>query len=295
MKFNRNTAAKRAERGFWSALKQLVEIDEPKKDETMPSLNDRALAALKRMSKDKPSSFGRKELASNPQPTRTVPRELLTVEDAANELSVEEWEVMRLIARGTIDAQTVGNGQVRIERGELTKAAGDDIQTALRPMRDWFDARAIRFRGDAFVSMVRGELLELMPDDDPGEDLAARYEGRLRQIGREQPSSPLVSGLAPDLPYRTNAEVFAASRILELAEMITRRRSTRVGLRVMSGIGKLYASPEEYRAITDEAWRRFTEAGITAETRYSGRVRRIRLSNGAISDITKDSVLRLTF
>jgi hypothetical protein len=145
-----------------------------------------------------------------------MPAVLMTLEDVVADLNLESLDVLRLIARGTLPAQVVGDDAYRILQADVERVASSDDLKAPRVHgpTNWIDDRPETMRANEFAAGVKTIIEDWIPESDPGEDQTVRYSKQIAELGNAPPK-PLMRAVFGDrtLPYRTTAELYVVSKV----------------------------------------------------------------------------------
>jgi hypothetical protein len=242
--------------------------------------------------------------ALSPTPQGSTPlvrtKMLLEVPDVAHELGVEPIDVRRLIARGELEARTVGADKLRVERAAVERLLMKHIQLEISDQLhlDWFDSRPENLRAGEFKAKVRDAIEAVIPDDDPGADQDVRYSRRIREAGSAVPRPLLIAVFGSrELPYANVIELYAVSELRRLARQEVNRSSVNArveGKRPRGPLEVLYASQESYKKITAEAMQRYGEKAISVRRDYEEGTREFSLKNASLP-VDMSKALRLAF
>jgi hypothetical protein len=217
-----------------------------------------------------------------------MPAVLMTLEDVVADLNLESLDVLRLIARGTLAAQVVGDDAYRILQADVERVASSNDLKAPRVHgpTNWIDDRPETMRANEFAAGVKTIIEDWIPESDPGADRTVTYSKQIAELGNAPPK-PLMRAVFGDrtLPYRTPAELYVVSKVrLHAAQNVNNKAlNARVqGKRPRSKMETLYANPETYQRIVSQAIAAFARRSIFIRNSYETGERRFSLLHSAI-------------
>lgn len=200
---------------------------------------------------------------------------LCTVEDIEEHLGLAEpWQVRRLIARLVLRANPDASGKYKATEDEVAAVLSKNTPQALsgpKEFQNWIDSRLEGSRADTFRRQIVQQIIDSLPDRDPGGDQRVLYRGMIRSIGESAPPPVrfLPSGAQEHLRrYRTFSEVYATHHLRMKALQVVRRLPASLKMRNRSLLEQLYASPKTYRNIVAEAWGNYQDGGVRVRARY---------------------------
>lgn len=236
---------------------------------------------------------------------------LHTVDDVLKNLNLaDRWQVLRLIARGNLDAQVVAGGLLRFtsESIEAASRLGEDELVGPAFSQGWLDDKPENHRATIFTGVVRGVLQGMFPESDPGQDGTVRYTGAIAVAGDAASEPPSIGPRRGEpWPYGPTKQVYATSLIRRFAMQAIRNRSSHQkieveGSRPRNLLEWLYATPEYHREVMGKAMERFMAGQITERKFYPatdgvGRAieRRISLRHSDMLGISQPSTIVAAF
>jgi len=198
-------------------------------------------------------------------------RDLLTFDDAAEELQTTTFAVKRIVARGRIVAYRLRkSGPFRLQRKDLTAyvtAGAKDLDPPTL-QSNWLDGSigrsAVEF-AEAISGAAEDQIPAQAPDSEPGavRRVALKVSPAIRKvIERSVPVLFSMKG-SPESPYRDWRELYLCHQIRNLARTVVDQSLT--GL---TPLDKLYADAAAYSRVTSEAAQVLSKRQISFTRQY---------------------------